>query len=187
MPPSGLKPHSGRSLTFAEREEIAICRAYGFGIREIARHLGRSASTISRELRRNAATRAGTLHYRAVVAQWKAERQTCRPKVSKLAVNERLREYVLDRLSGTVTAPDGTPILGPEVRFSTSHTPSKSGPRPLFIPAITVASWSILRSRSCGVQPTMSFLIARNTLSVRRPSATASSSSNRFSTFHHAR
>jgi len=62
IPPSGLKPHSGRYLTFAEREEIAICRAYGFGIREIARHLGRSASTISRELRRNAATRGGTLH-----------------------------------------------------------------------------------------------------------------------------
>jgi hypothetical protein len=52
------------ATTFAEREEIAICRAYGFGIREIARHLGRSASTISRELRRNAATRrCGTLHY----------------------------------------------------------------------------------------------------------------------------
>jgi hypothetical protein len=94
MPPSGLKPHSGRYLTFVEREEIAICRAYGFGIREIARHLGRSASTISRELRRNAATRGGTLHYRAVVAQWKAERQTCRPKVGKLAANDRLREYV---------------------------------------------------------------------------------------------
>jgi IS30 family transposase len=117
MPPSGLKPHSGRYLTFAEREEIAICRAYGFGIREIARHLGRSASTISRELRRNAATRGGTLHYRAVVAQWKAERQTCRPKVSKLAVNDRLREYVQDRLAGAVSAPDGTPILGPEVRW----------------------------------------------------------------------
>ena len=73
MPPSGLKPHSGRYLTFAEREEIAICRVYGFGIREIARHLGRSASTISRELRRNAATRGGTLHYRAVVAQFKVD------------------------------------------------------------------------------------------------------------------
>ena len=117
MPPSGLKPHSGRYLTFAEREEIAICRAYGFGIREIARHLGRSASTISRELRRNAATRGGTLHYRAVVAQWKAERQTCRPKVSKLAANDRLREYVQDRLSGALTAPGGIPILGPEVRW----------------------------------------------------------------------
>jgi IS30 family transposase len=115
MPSSGLKPHSGRYLTFAEREEIAICRAYGFGIREIARHLGRSASTISRELRRNAATRGATLHYRAVVAQWKAERQTCRPKVGKLAANDRLREYVQDRLSGAVTGPDGTPILGPEV------------------------------------------------------------------------
>jgi IS30 family transposase len=117
MPPSGLKPHSGRYLAFAEREEIAICRAHGFGIREIARHLRRSASTISRELRRNAATRGGALHYRAVVAQWKAERQMCRPKVSKLAANNRLREYVQDRLSGALTAPDGTPILGPEVRW----------------------------------------------------------------------
>ncbi len=116
MPPSGLKPHSGRYLTFAEREEIAICRAYGFGIREIARHLGRSASTISRELRRNAATRGGTLHYRAVVAQWKAETADVSPKVSKLAANDRLREYVQDRMSAGA-APDGTPILGPEVRW----------------------------------------------------------------------
>jgi hypothetical protein len=117
MAPSGLKPHNGRYLTFAEREEIAICRVYGFLIREIARHLGRSASTISRELRRNAATRGGTLHYRAVAAQWKAERQTCRPKVGKLAANDRLRHDVQERLSGAVTALDGTPILGPEVRW----------------------------------------------------------------------
>jgi hypothetical protein len=51
---------------------------------------------------------------------------------------------------------------------------------------INEASCSILRSRSCGVQPAMSFLIARNTLSVRRPSATAFSSSKRLSRFHHA-
>jgi IS30 family transposase len=58
MPPTSIMaPHSGRYLSFAEREEISICRAYGFGIREIARHLGRSASTISREVRLNAATR----------------------------------------------------------------------------------------------------------------------------------
>jgi len=55
MPPSDFRPHSGRYLGFAEREEIAICRAYGYGVREIARHLRRSPSTISRELRRNAA------------------------------------------------------------------------------------------------------------------------------------
>lgn len=41
------KPLSGRYLTFAEPEEIALCRAQGLGVREIARRLGRAASTIS--------------------------------------------------------------------------------------------------------------------------------------------
>lgn len=57
MPPINLEPGSGRYLLFAEREEIALLRAQHYGIREIARQLGRSPSTISRELRRNAATR----------------------------------------------------------------------------------------------------------------------------------
>ncbi len=61
-----------------------------YGIREIARMLGRSPSTISRELRRNAATRGGTLIYRATVAQWKAELAAKRPKAVKLAESERL-------------------------------------------------------------------------------------------------
>jgi len=73
-----------------EREEIALLRAQNFGVREIARRLERSPSTISRELRRNAASRAGTLQYRATVAQWKAEKAAQRPKAAKLAQNERL-------------------------------------------------------------------------------------------------
>src|SRR5207245_10239475 len=47
---------SGRYLSFVEREEIAVLNAAGCGVRAIARRLGRSPSTISRELRRNAAT-----------------------------------------------------------------------------------------------------------------------------------
>src|SRR5215217_7119160 len=93
------KPLSGRYLVFAEREEIALCRAQGQGIREIARRLGRAASTISRELRRNAATRGG-LAYRASTAQWHAERAARRPKRAKLATNAALRTYVQERLSG---------------------------------------------------------------------------------------
>jgi IS30 family transposase len=58
MPPSRFGPDTGRYLSFLEREEIAILRAYGYGAREIAKHLGRAPSTVSRELRRNAATRA---------------------------------------------------------------------------------------------------------------------------------
>ena len=58
MPPISLAPLSGRYLSFAEREEIAILRAQQHGVREIARRVGRSPSTISRELRRNASTRS---------------------------------------------------------------------------------------------------------------------------------
>ncbi len=56
-----LDPISGRYLSFEEREEIALLRAQGMGVREIARRLGRAPSTISRELRRNAATRGDKL------------------------------------------------------------------------------------------------------------------------------
>ena len=61
MPPLKLVPVSGRYLSFAEREEISILDAQDVGVREIARRLGRSPSTISRELRRNASTRSNEL------------------------------------------------------------------------------------------------------------------------------
>jgi len=99
---------SCRYLCFEEREEIALLRAQGAGVREIARALDRSPSTISRELRRNAATRGGKLEYRASVAQWKAEVMARRPKTAKLAANDELREYVQQRLAGEVRRPDGT-------------------------------------------------------------------------------
>jgi len=83
MPPSNFrssaKPLSGRYLSFAEREEIALLRVQGYSIHEVARRLSRAASTISRELRRNAATRSGGLEYRATTAQWHAERAARRP------------------------------------------------------------------------------------------------------------
>lgn len=101
---------SGRYLSFAEREDIAIWHAQDVSAREIARRLGRSPSTISRELRRGASTRTNRLEYRATVAQWHAERRARRPKIAKLVENERLRQYVQDRLSGTVHTPDGKPV-----------------------------------------------------------------------------
>lgn len=118
MPSLDLAPVSGRYLSFEEREEITILRAQHVGVREIARQLKRSPSTISRELRRNASTRSNELTYRASPAQWHAERQASRPKVSKLAANDRLREYVQDRLAGVITRPDGERVPGPEVRFN---------------------------------------------------------------------
>ena len=117
MRPITLEPLSGRCLSLAEREEIAICRARGMGVRATARHVSRAPSTVSRELRRNAATRTDSTGYRASVAQWHAERRARRPKAAKLASNERLREYVEDRLSGAIARPDGTEARGPTVRF----------------------------------------------------------------------
>jgi IS30 family transposase len=117
MPSIQLTPLSGRYLSFAEREEIALGKAQGLGVSTIATALRRSPSTISRELRRNAATRGGSLEYRASIAQWKAELQARRPKTAKLAGNDRLRDYVQDRLAGTIVRPDGERVVGPEVRF----------------------------------------------------------------------
>jgi IS30 family transposase len=111
--PIDLSPCTGRYLSFREREEIALLKAQGAGVREIARQMGRDPSTISRELRRNAATRGGKLEYRASVAQWKAELVAQRPKTAKLVANERLRDYVQERLAGEVRRPDGTPVQGP--------------------------------------------------------------------------
>jgi IS30 family transposase len=117
MPPISKAPLSGRYLSFPEREEIALSRARGWGVREIARQLGRSSSTISRELRRNAATRSGSLEYRASTAQWHADRRGRRPKAAKLAGNTKLRRYVRDRLSGAVERPDGIAVAGPKVEW----------------------------------------------------------------------
>jgi transposase, IS30 family len=117
MSPISLAPLSGRYLSFAEREEIAIGHAQHLRVREIARRLGRSPSTVSRELRRNAATRSSSVEYRATTAQWHAERRASRPKVAKLAANDALREYVQDRLAGTITRPDGELVPGPAVRW----------------------------------------------------------------------
>src|SRR3954463_7122371 len=126
MPSVSLAAPSARYLCFAEREEIALLRAEGCGVREIARWMGRSPSTIARELRRNAATRGGRLDYRASVAQWHAEQRAKRPRPAKMAVNERLREYVQERLAGEVQRPDGAPVAGPLVAWKgRRHGPRK--------------------------------------------------------------
>jgi len=84
----GLK---GRCLSFAEREEIGLSRAAGLSVRAIATELGRSPSTISRELRRNVHVGGG---YRASSAHAMAYHRASRPKPAKLAVNLALRAVV---------------------------------------------------------------------------------------------
>ncbi|WP_103535834.1 IS30 family transposase [Streptomyces sp. SM11] len=113
MRPFDPLPHSGRYLSFSEREEIALLNAQEKGVREIAREVARDPGTISRELRRNAATRSGKREYRASVAQWKSDLAARRPKTSKLVANPRLHAYVQERLSGQISTPGGKAIAGP--------------------------------------------------------------------------
>ena len=92
----GVRPRRGRDLqgrylSFAEREDIALGRAAGESLRTIAARLGRSPSTISRELARNA-DRAGC--YRASSAHVLAYGRASRPKPAKLVTNQALRERV---------------------------------------------------------------------------------------------
>src|SRR5207245_1124315 len=110
-------PLSGRYLSFTEREQIALSRVQGHGVREIARRLARAPSTISRELRRNAATRSGGLEYRATTAQWHADRAARRPKPAKLATNTELQRYVQERLAGAIIAPSGATVPRPVVTW----------------------------------------------------------------------
>jgi IS30 family transposase len=102
MPSVSLAEPSGRYLSLVEREELALARAAGEGVRSIARRLRRSPSTISRELRRNGnPVRTTRLdRYRAVSAHATAQARARRPKVAKLAGDLRLRDYVQRQLSG---------------------------------------------------------------------------------------
>lgn len=113
MPPISLDEPTGRYLSFTEREEIALLRAQDVGVREIARRIGRDPGTISRELRRNAATRSGTQVYRAGVAQWKAQQAAKRPKTAKLVDNDRLRGMCRSGSPGPSAGPTAPPSQAP--------------------------------------------------------------------------
>jgi transposase len=82
MPNLELDPPSDRYLTFAEREQIVLFCVEGHGVREIASRLMRSPSTVSRELKRNAATRGAYVDYRATTARWHADRRANRPALA---------------------------------------------------------------------------------------------------------
>jgi transposase, IS30 family len=94
--PAGGTPVIAHRLSFQEREEISCRRAAGDGVRVIARALGRSPSTVSRELSRGTVRHKSG--YRASVAQAGADRRSRRPKGRMLASHDKLRERVQNRL-----------------------------------------------------------------------------------------
>jgi IS30 family transposase len=92
----GVRPRRGRNLqgrylSFAEREEIALGRAAGDSVRTIAARLGRSPSTVSREISRHSGKDGS---YRASTAHTRAHERASRPKPAKLVTNVALAERV---------------------------------------------------------------------------------------------
>jgi transposase, IS30 family len=81
---------SGLRLSLGEREQISRGLAAGQGLRAIARQLGRSASTVSREVGAN----GGPRRYRALAAERRAIRCAKRPRAGKLELSARLRAEV---------------------------------------------------------------------------------------------
>jgi IS30 family transposase len=94
MPPMSLVEPTGRFLTLTEREEIALGLASGKGVREIARLIDRSPSTVSREIARNHSSPHRRWAYQATWAQLKADHRARRPQVAKLVANPKLRARV---------------------------------------------------------------------------------------------
>jgi IS30 family transposase len=94
----GIRPpqrcRSSRAFSATEREEISRGLKAGCSMREIARHLRRAPSSISREVHRH----GGIKGYRAFTADKRARRRARRPKQRLLARNERLRQLVTQKL-----------------------------------------------------------------------------------------
>ena len=88
--------HSGWRLSYEERAQIAARLELDQGVREIAAVLGRSPSTISREIARN----GGRARYRSLRAEQRAQRCARRPKAAKLSGRPRLLAAVEEGLEG---------------------------------------------------------------------------------------
>lgn len=91
-PPARIR--SRLSLSLQDREEISRGLVAGLSLRKIAKHLGRSPSTISHEISRN----HGRRKYRATNADEHAWRQASRPKPCLLAANRSLQMVVAEKL-----------------------------------------------------------------------------------------
>jgi IS30 family transposase len=94
----GIRPPQRRrsrlALMFSEREEISRGVVAGHSIRSIAASLGRSPSTVSRELHRNGGRRC----YRAAQAEQAARARAPRPKACKLVAHPALGRLVARKL-----------------------------------------------------------------------------------------
>src|SRR3978361_1528904 len=99
-PTGGIRPpdrhRAKQALSLSEREEISRWLSMRCSLRSIARHLGRSPSTISREVQRN----GGVDRYRAAGSDQATWDRARRPKLCKLACRPFLRRTVSTLLRG---------------------------------------------------------------------------------------
>jgi DNA invertase Pin-like site-specific DNA recombinase len=105
LPPARLaeSARSGRYLSLLERQRIATLRGRGLGVREIVRRLGCSASTVSRELRRDLRPHDRGV-YDGDLAHARGRERLRRPRRPLLAREPELRQIVQDRLEDRARA-----------------------------------------------------------------------------------
>ena len=94
----GVRPaprkRAERCLSLGEREEVSRGLACGESFRAIGRAIGRPHTTVAREVNRN----GGRRRYRAQRAERATWKRAQRPKLSKLALDSRLRGVVEEKL-----------------------------------------------------------------------------------------
>lgn len=96
IPQRMLQELSSRYLGPVDRATIMVGRKQGMSVRDIAAMLGRSPSTVSREVQRN---RRPSRPYDARQAQLWAEDRSARPQPTKLSLDEKLHGYVQSKLN----------------------------------------------------------------------------------------
>ena len=107
LPGVGVRPGRGlspRFLSEAERIALADLHRAGWGVRSIARELGRDPGTVSRELARNSDPDSGEYHPHG--AHWRAQARRVRPKQRKLVANPALHAQVHDMLTRLKWSPE---------------------------------------------------------------------------------
>ena len=117
--------YSDRYLNLDKRLELARLRECGLSLRAIGERIGVAASTVSRELARNASPRTGRYQpHRADRLAWDRQR---RPKPGKLAVNPALAGQVRAMLaSSRLTVEAATPTRAPIARTDSPASRSRA-------------------------------------------------------------
>jgi IS30 family transposase len=122
---------SGTHLTLDERERLAALKAEGLSLRAIAARLGRAASTVSRELRRNALPRGGYLPVHAEGCYLeRRQRPAVLERDAKLGrfVRERLLEgWTPEQVAGWLKRGEerGLPAVSTETIYAFLHRPGQ--------------------------------------------------------------